>query len=173
MANYKLDREQVSKLNAGLTSNWSCQFDDVVGSSAPTSSSFNIIPGKFFPAVDIDYVRIKWISKEISVGPDIKIKRPVRVELPQTVSISFIDSEDKRMLKTMVEWSNSAKLLSANSKKPKEYSKKVHIWFHDNEDNLVVKDTLIIVPSEEYRNKIDYSFSLDTNVIQFDVIGYE
>ena len=168
--------ELKNSFEAGTTSNWVVSFH-AGGGNHPSPDSFNMIAGKYFPALDIDYASVEVIEKTLLIGPGVEIVFPITAMEPREIKMTYYEEHKKVVRGLMHSWVSNTDLISLKRTKSlsklKEFSMKLSIEYFDKELNPLYTDTFYIVPKGAYDVHGDNTFQIDTNMLAFIIIGKE
>lgn len=159
----------------GSTSNWVLVFE-ASGRMSPDASKFNLIDGRFTPAIDVEYDDYTVINQTISVGPGVELTIPVYAKnSPPSVQLSLYDDHTKTIRKELKYWVND--ILQINKGRAPDLAKlkescmlmKVHHF--DKLGNSLSTDAFYILPTDSLTFRGDQSFGEDNIPISFNIVG--
>lgn len=154
---------------AGSTSNW------VVSMRGRTE--LNLIAGKYIPAITVKYVNYTVKTNKVSVAGLYDISFINHIDtIPDTISMSVVDTDVKSVRKCMEKWVSAYKWqygLTPSLGKMKSQSALLDIWHFTKDNKKYYKDSFYVLPSGDMDFNGDQSFALDTLSLEFLVVGRE
>jgi len=168
--------ELKNSFEVGTTSNWLVSFYGF-GGKHPPADAFNIIDGKWFPALDVDYPTVTVQDKSITVGPNIELIFPVTASYPREIKFTYYETHTNLIHKLREDWIAMTDLVSKKRTKSladlKAYAMKVRVDYFDKGLNPISSDTYYVVPKGATDIHGDNSFQVKTNSIALIIIGKE
>lgn len=164
---------------AGHTSNWVVQFEKPSGALAavPEANLLNLISDEFTPALDVEYDQHNVITKELVIGPGIKINLPVLLEECQEVTLTLYEEHKKIFRSAIRDWVTGLNLKQGKAPKLSELINScliLKIYHFDKSlkklDNRSL-DAYYVMPSAAITFRGDQAFQLETMPLTFTVLG--
>jgi len=176
---YTFNQARATMGEVGNASSWLISFEMVSGSSMTNISSLNLIAGKFFPAIDVDYNQIDVQKKELKIGPDLEVNIPTHCANITSIKIQFYDTDKKKIRTALRDWVIHKTSLTSNRQAPadlKDIALKLVVYHIDKkelEEISGLTEKFYIVPDGTIDFHGDGSFNLDSLPITFNIVGTE
>lgn len=144
----------------GHTSLWQCYFDD---------SKLNVIGGKYFPALTLDFDDIVIKTIPVDYGMGCVIEYPVITTPSVKCTMTFLETDLKAVRAALSTWVKPLE----NGRVPdmKSYPKKFSIEYLDITGETIDTKVFSVYPIGEYPFKGDQEFSPDSNILTLQMIA--
>lgn len=167
----KYTRKQLARLEVGISSNWVMQFDD---------SKYNLISGKYFPAISVKFGTFEPINTDIDVANGFKLKIPTAINPPESIEIEFYDNHTFSIQQAIYNHVNHTSLAKngrsfvnlSDSSTIKNGGIGFSVFQYDKKGSQIAHYSIVGFPSSPLNFSGDQEFKSVQNSITFDILSF-